>query len=96
MIYRMLVESSVGAEAAQESDNFLMNDQFVVPESRLLICRKVALFILTFERFIWLISDQIILIFTTLSSLHLDILQTLLVVSSSQTGLAGYPQDPRW
>ena len=94
MIYRMLVESSVGAEAAQESDNFLVNDQFVVPESRLRICRKVALFILTFERFIF--SDQIILIFTTLSSLHLDILQTLLVVSSSQTGLAGYPQDPRW
>ena len=94
MIYRMLVESTVGAEAAQESDNFLMNDQFVVPESRLLICRKVALFILTFERFIF--SDQIILIFTTLSTLHLDILQTLLVVLSSQTGLAGYPQDPRW
>ena len=94
MIYRMLVESTVGAEAPQESDNFLMNDQFVVPESRLLICRKVALFILTFERFIF--SDQIILIFTTLSTLHLDILQTLLVVLSSQTGLAGYPQDPRW
>ena len=94
MIYRMLVESSVGAEAAQESDNFLANYQLVVPESRLRICRKVTLFILTFERFIF--SDQIILIFTTLSSLHLAILQTLLVVSSSQTGLAGYPQDPRW
>ena len=94
MIYRMLVESSVGAEAAQESDNFLVNYQFVVPESRLRICRKVTLFILTFERFIF--SDQIILIFRPLSSLHLDILQTLLVVSSSQTGLAGYPQDPRW
>ena len=94
MIYRMLVESSVGAEAAQESDNFLANYQFVVPESRLRICRKVTLFILTFEWFIF--SDQIILIFTTLSTLHLDILQTLLVVSSSQTGLAGYPQDPRW
>ena len=72
MIYRMLVESSVGAEAAQESDNFLVNYQFVVPESRLRICRKVTLFILTFEWFIF--SDQIILIFTTLSSLHLAIL----------------------
>ena len=67
MLKRLLVESFVVAEAAEESDNFLVNNKFVVPESRLHIRREVTLFIITFERFFRIIF----ILLPTLSSFHI-------------------------
>ena len=54
---RLLIESFVIAKVAEESDNLLVNDKFVVPESHLQICRKETIINLTFECFSRLLFD---------------------------------------